>query len=79
MREPEEAPQAPEDREATLGVRGSKEQRWARGEGKLQTPEPTACSGGRRTSVTAMMGDRGSALEKPFESEWKELRFQALS
>lgn len=58
-------------------MRGSKEQRWAGGKGKLQTPEPQHVPEAGRTSVTAMMGDEGNALEKPFESEWKELGFQA--
>lgn len=69
-------PQAPEDREATLGARGSKEQRWAGGKGRLQTPAPQHAPEAGRTSVTAMMGDRGSALEKPSESEWKSWGFR---
>lgn len=50
-----------------------------KGKGKAADTRTHSMLRGSRTSVTAMMGDRESALEKPFESEWKELRFQALS
>lgn len=64
---PEETPQAPDDREATQVWRSLRSRdRQEEGE-SWQTPEPSEhAPGAGRTSVTAMVGNQGSGLEKPF-------------